>query len=75
MNDKKVIEGYKKLYPLADGSRLYYFNAEGLGEDVDSIVQGFRTKNVWNICQCFYSHLRYYFDSVEELNRALNNNL
>ena len=53
-------------YDISDGATLYYFSSEGLGDDFFSFVQPMRTKNMWNLCQHFYSLLRACADNETE---------
>ena len=41
-------------------STFYRFDADGLGDDVDSLIQPIDTKNLWNVAERFYSFLRHY---------------
>lgn len=61
-------------WTISDDAIVYRFNAEGLGEDVYSIVHCMKTKNLWNVAQRLYSHLRYQFESDDTMNQALLNN-
>ena len=42
------------------GSTFWRFDADGLGDDVDSLIQPIMTKNIWNVAERFYGFLRHY---------------
>ena len=59
-------------WKVPQGHTFYRLDAEGLGEDVDSIVQPMKTKNPWNVAQRFYGFLLIQFNNDKN---ALDNAL
>lgn len=55
----------------SEGCIIYLFNATGLldkeGKELFSIMHPMHTKNMWNVCQFFYSVFRYYTTTKELL--------
>ena len=76
-----------EIMPFASGSRaydelgwgyrpdsiFYIFKADGLGDEVDSIIQPMETKNIWNVAERFYSFLRIH-DDIDALLLAAGTN-
>lgn len=64
-----------RMKPLA--VTVYHFNAEGLNEGleswdpnyVDGILHPMSTRNLWNVCQRFYSFINHY-ENIDQ--RLLN---
>lgn len=73
--DDEAKEYYKlQGWPVPEKATFYFFNAEGLNEGVEdteeevySIRHGMTTRNMWNVCQRFYSFIQHYPNINERL--------
>ena len=61
-------------WPVPKNATFYLFNADGLNEGVDnvedeafSIRQPMYTRNMWNVCQRFYSYIK----NLEKIDKRL----
>ena len=54
----------EKGWTVTPGSRFWRFDAGGLGEEFESIVQPMTSNNIWNIAQHFHSFYGSRLDSA-----------
>ena len=57
---------YNEYFHYNNETKVWRFNADGLGEDIDSIMQGFHTNNIWNVAQAFYSRLSWLCEDFDQ---------
>ena len=63
-----IDEEARKRLCMRPGDAVYHFNSDGLNEGlecwdinyVDGILHPMLTRNLWNVCQRFYSFIKHY---------------